>query len=146
MSKRGPRPTPPEVRFFRFVDKGDECWTWTGARQAGGYGRFASSASVLVLAHRWSYEHHVGPIADGLTIDHLCRNTSCVNPDHLEPVTREVNAWRGNPHKDRTHCDAGHELTEANVYIAPSRPTVRLCRECRKAASAARHLSTKVAS
>ena len=75
-------------------------------------------AQGLVLAHRWSYEHHVGPIPEGLTVDHLCRNTSCVNPEHMEVVTREENAYRGSRNKDKTHCDKGHELTAANVYVA----------------------------
>lgn len=136
----GPKPKPAADRFAAKVLKGDDCWTWTGATQAGGYGRFMASSSptVLVLAHRFAYEQAHGPIADGLTIDHLCRNTSCVNPAHLEPVTREENALRASRNAGKTHCDRGHEFTDANTYAAPSRPNVRCCRACRKAERDAR--------
>lgn len=123
---------PAAARFMALVDKSDACWMWLGATQAGGYGRFMDADGKPVLAHRWSYEHHVGPIPDGLTIDHLCRNTSCVRPDHLEPVTRSLNSWRASTNKDKTHCKRGHELTPANVYSPPSRPQVRDCRTCRR--------------
>ncbi len=132
---------PPVVRFMAKVDKTGSCWQWLGAKQAGGYGRFGAGEGRLVLAHRWSYEHHVGPIADGMTIDHLCRNTSCVNPAHMEVVTREVNAYRGNPNSTKTHCKHGHEFTPANTYIQPSRPHVRGCMECRRASNEARKLA-----
>ena len=129
--------TTPAARFWAKVERTESCWGWTGAKQPEGYGRFFAGAGRLVLAHRWSYEHHVGPIAEGMTIDHLCRNTSCVNPAHMEVVTRELNAWRGNPNKDKTHCKRGHALAGENVYVPPKRPTVRACRTCRKAESAA---------
>lgn len=136
MGARGPRPRPADQRFGRFVEKAaDGCWNWTGAIQEPGYGRFSAGPGVRVLAHRWSYEHHVGPIPDGLTIDHLCLNKACVNPDHLEPVTREENALRANRNVGKTHCIRGHEFTEDNIYAPPSRPHVRACRTCRKAAA-----------
>lgn len=141
----GPRPKPAAVRFAAKVDRTDGCWIWTGAKQAGGYGRFmlSSRPTVLVLAHRFAFEQAHGAIADGLTLDHLCRNTSCVNPGHLEPVSREENALRGSRNAGKTHCDAGHEFTVANTYVSPSRPNVRCCRACRKATSAARHATRK---
>lgn len=74
------------------------CWLWTGATSPQGYGRFNAGLredARNVLAHRWSYEHHVGPIPDGLDLDHLCRVRHCVNPEHLEPVTRQENVQRG---------------------------------------------------
>lgn len=137
---RGPAPRPAAERFAAKVDKSGECWQWTGATQAGGYGRFmvSSSPMTLILAHRFAYEQEHGFIAGDLTIDHLCRNTSCVNPAHLEPVTREENALRGSRNAAKTHCDQGHEFTEANTYVAPSRPHVRACRACRKAAQSRR--------
>lgn len=86
----------------------DECWLWRGAIQTRGYGSFGFRGKVE-LAHRSAYELFVGPIPDGLTIDHTCHNDSgcrstgkdclhrrCVNPAHLEPVTVAVNNNRGN--------------------------------------------------
>jgi hypothetical protein len=81
----------------RFVTKievtGDGCWSWTGARSAG-YGSFNPGGQRPVKAYRWSYEYFVGPIPDGLVLDHLCCNPPCVNPDHLEPVTSGENVRR----------------------------------------------------
>lgn len=71
-----------------------ECWTWTGARNPKGYGSVANGRGGSMLAHRKAYEHIVGPIPDGLTIDHLCLNKACVNPAHMEPVTRGENNSR----------------------------------------------------
>lgn len=134
---RGPTPRPPAERFWPKVDKTETCWLWTGARQAGGYGRFGG-AQGLVLAHRWAYTALVGPIPEDMTLDHLCRNPSCVNPDHLEIVTRRVNSQRGSRNAVKTHCDRGHEFTPENTYAPPSRPNIRSCRTCRRAAGAAR--------
>jgi hypothetical protein len=69
------------------------CWLWQGSIGMCGYGRFKHQGK-LVRAHRFSYEHHVGPIPDGLQIDHLCFIRRCVNPDHLEPVTAKENFRR----------------------------------------------------
>ena len=70
------------------------CWLWTASLGTYGYGsvRFGGQSRG---AHRFVYEALVGPVPDGLDLDHLCRNRACVNPDHLEPVTRRVNALRG---------------------------------------------------
>jgi hypothetical protein len=81
------------------------CWLWTGAHDAKGYGfcRYPRDGiNVVQNAHRVVYEIERGPIPNGLDLDHLCRNSACVNPDHLEPVSRSVNVRRGNsPHKSR---------------------------------------------
>lgn len=69
------------------------CWLWMGATQSRGYGHLRV-CDRDTLAHRFSYEHYVGAIPDGLTIDHLCCVSVCVNPAHLEPVTREENIRR----------------------------------------------------
>jgi hypothetical protein len=71
------------------------CWNWTGARTPKGYGQIRLATGQTAYTHRESYETFVGPIPEGLHIDHLCRNRGCFNPAHLEPVTPKVNARRG---------------------------------------------------
>lgn len=137
------RTRPAAERFWSMVEKTEACWLWMGAKQPEGYGRFGAGKGRSPLAHRYAYEQLVGPIPDGLTIDHLCRNTSCVNPAHLEPVSREENAYRGNRNVAKTHCDHGHEFTPANIYVPPKRPQVRECRTCRAESSRRYHQARK---
>ena len=80
-------------RFTKKVEKTGTCWLWRGAISSSGYGMVR--APGVTYAHRWAYEHFVGQIAEGLDIDHHCRVRHCVNPMHLEPVTRSVNVGRG---------------------------------------------------
>ena len=122
-------------RFWQKVEKGEtdyQCWTWTAAKRDG-YGRVGINNRVY-QAHRISYGLVVGPIPDGLHLDHLCRNPSCVNPLHLEPVTQRINTLRGvapTAHNARkTHCKHGHEFTEENTYLSPMG---RHCKTCRLA-------------
>lgn len=131
----------PKERFWakvRIADD-DECWEWTASVCDEGYGRFNANDIELpsTLAHRIAWTWLVGPIPDGLTLDHLCRNTSCVNPNHLEPVTASENSRRAIPwNRGKTHCVHGHEFDEANTYVC--RNGRRACRTCRDRVQAAR--------
>jgi hypothetical protein len=83
-------------RFMKKIDRSGDCWVWTGAsnNRAGGYGIFAIAGRNR-LAHRVSLRHFRGPFPDDADVDHLCRNTRCVNPDHLEAVSHVENMARG---------------------------------------------------
>jgi hypothetical protein len=91
-----------EERFWAKVEKTDGCWLWTGAisgksgtaSAARGYGYFGVTSKKIVRAHRWAYETLVGPIPEGMELDHLCHITTCVNPNHLEAVTHLENVRR----------------------------------------------------
>lgn len=117
-------------RFWSKVRKGRSCWLWL-AGKCRGYGHFAIRSRRGVLAHRVAYELLRGPIPDGLVIDHLCRNSSCVRPDHLEAVEQRENILRGcgvpaiNARK--MECKRGHRLVWPNLGINGSR---RFCRTC----------------
>jgi hypothetical protein len=93
--KPRPLPRPAEERFWPKVQKTDGCWLWTGAKSKG-YGSFRPDNKTNGWAHRFAYELLVGPIPDGLHIDHLCRVPACVNPAHMEIVTLVENVLRGN--------------------------------------------------
>ena len=121
-------------RIFAKVDTSGDCWHWTGGRDAKGYGLYATNEGVTTRAHRTVYETLVGPVPEGMTLDHLCRNTACVNPDHLEVVTGRVNTLRGyNPaatNARKTHCLRGHEFAGDNLIVLAS--GARQCRTCRQ--------------
>lgn len=127
----------PEERFFRYVEvRRNGCWQWTGARTGDkrNYAAFQEGTRKTVRAHRWAYEHWVGPIPKGLVLDHLCRNTLCVNPEHLEPVTSGENVLRGvgftARNKAKRRCKYGHPLVGENIIRRPSRPSHRECHKC----------------
>lgn len=129
---RGVYPRPPLAeRFWAKVEKTDSCWVWTAATYPNGYGEFGIEGRTC-LVHRVAWELLVGPIPDGLDLDHLCRNRLCVNPDHLEPVTRRENLLRGETipafHAAQTHCVHGHEFTPDNTHI--ERNGSRRCLRC----------------
>lgn len=112
------------------------CWLWTGVIQRAGYGTWGDAT-----AHRRVWELLVGPLpawspaADAIELDHLCRVRRCVNPAHLEPVTRWENQRRGLGPLSRTHCPHGHELAGDN--LVRSRLPHRQCRVCHLARQAA---------
>lgn len=101
--RRGVRSTyittrPWEERFWRRVDASAGffgCWLWLGSKDPRGYGVCYRAPGRSTTVHRDAYEHLVGPIPEGLTLDHLCRTRACVNPAHLEPVTLLENVRRG---------------------------------------------------
>lgn len=113
------------------------CWLWTGSAP-NGYGQFGFNGKIS-RAHRVSYTLFKGSIPEGLVLDHLCRQPSCVNPDHLEAVTIRENTLRGlfpqvasalrkKEAVNRTHCKRGHEFTAENIYI--NKRGARRCRVC----------------
>ena len=112
------------------------CWLWTAACSHNGYPRMGVGYHV-VSAHRWYYEQVNGPVPDELDLDHKCRVRCCVNPDHLEPVTRQENLARGD-NVNRTTCVHGHLMTAANTYWRKDRPGYRECLTCRNERNAAR--------
>ena len=86
----------------------------------------------MVYAHRFAYELAYGPIPEGLELDHLCRNASCVRPTHLEAVTHQVNMVRGKSGPgSKTHCPHDHEYTPENTHVSPDGR--RYCRTCQRA-------------
>jgi hypothetical protein len=125
-----------EARFFAKVREADNCWAWTAALDDSGYGLFSDKGTIR--SHIWSYEFFVGPVPDGLELDHLCHDAACllgiecphrrcVNPWHLEPVTDLVNTQRGRA-AAKPCCPAGHRYTPESTYINPR--GARVCRLC----------------
>lgn len=121
-----------ETRFFSKVKKiPGGCWIWMGGKYGNGYGRF-SIKHKYTPSHRWSYEYIYGPISSSLDVHHKCRNIVCVNPSHLEAVTRRVNLLLGNTITARNaqviQCPQGHFYDSENTYIYRG---LRYCRICR---------------
>jgi hypothetical protein len=114
-----------EARLAAHVEVTGFCWQWVGSATTGGYGT-VRVGGASVRAHRWVYEELVGPIPQGLVLDHLCRNPGCVNPDHLEPVTQKENVQRS-LHCTRRWCPAGHDLHDPENTYPGKR---RRCKPC----------------
>lgn len=138
--------TPMKDATFRFWDKVDfvgpvssscpnlgPCWAWLGAKTDRGYGHL-NIEGRNAGPHRFAYEFCIGPIPEGLVLDHLCRNRSCVEPFHIEPVTQQQNILRGTGRSAcaarATHCAKGHPYDEVNTYWR--RSGGRACRICRR--------------
>lgn len=136
---RGRKARPLADRFWEKVDTSAgpaACWLWTGSRnKRNRYGTIILPGNVTVYAHRVAYELTIGPIPEGMEIDHVkargCTNRHCVNPAHLEVVTHAENMRRAR----LTHCQRGHEFTAENTYVTSD--GARLCRTCHRATSKA---------
>jgi len=135
---RGPFRVPMAERLEPRIEVGVEpgdCWPWTGYIMPNGYGKLTVQGRRSNLAHRLAYETFVGPIPAGLDLDHLCRVRHCVNPDHLEPVTRSENLRRsplpnngGAFHRSKTHCPQGHPYDRENTRWYRNERTCKTCR------------------
>ncbi len=118
----------PVARFFAKVDwKESGCILWTATKNDDGYGRFWYGGRVG-MAHKFAYETWRGEIPDGMEIDHICRERSCVNPFHLRVVTHKENMEARRD--SQTHCRNGHEFNELNTIWRKDRPGQRNCRQC----------------
>ncbi len=143
-----PKPRPALERFEAMIDRSGECWQWTGSIRPNGYASFYVD-NKTTSAHRFAYTAFIGPIPEGLVIDHLCRNRSCVKPAHLESVPQRQNVLRGASVTAevvrRNSCVNGHELTEDNVYRWRGRPDQRMCRACHRVRQYARTYGKRAA-
>ena len=128
-----------EERFWKRVNKTDTCWLWTGSKHEYGYGNFHMHLGEYeyrnINAHRFAWELLVGPVPDGMVLDHkVCNNPPCCNPAHLVVTTNWDNISRSGKspsiiNKLKTHCKRGHEFTPENTYIPPGKPC-RMCKIC----------------
>lgn len=125
-------------RFWPKVDKDDDCWYWIGAIDSHGYGSIRDGSHQRG-AHRVAYELLRGAIPEGLQIDHLCENRSCVNPDHLEAVTQAENVRRSAASEPRRACPQGHPYSGDNLLDYPSGRRCRICKAGTRRRSTRRH-------
>lgn len=141
MPVKGSRGSLEERFWVRVSQEEGGCWLWQGRVKANGYGTFSVAHSTPVNAHRWSYERFVGPIPEGMELDHLCRVRSCVNPQHLEVVDHQTNMRRapvnggGRFWASRDHCHRGHAFDVANTRMYKG---ARICRACKREGAHAR--------
>lgn len=138
MAKQSKATTPLGPRIKNSVAIDDNgCWVWQLHIAPNGYGVMSVNGRSM-SAHRVAYKEFNGPLIKSLQIDHLCKNTSCVNPDHLEQVTSKENIHRSNAvykqQMARTRCPKGHEYNDQNTYYSPT-PHGGVSRSCKACAS-----------
>lgn len=133
------------VDKIEFPESPKGCWLWTAAKNGKGYGQ-VKFRGTQTGAHRLAYLHWIGPIPKGLQLDHLCRNPSCVNPNHLEAVTQKTNMLRGESpsalNAQKTHCKRGHALDGPNLRLGSKGR--RMCRTCIGASRRATYAQIKL--
>lgn len=127
-----------EERFWSKVQKTQTCWVWAAFKDKHGYGQFSAGRRsptgkrVMDMAYRVAFQLIKGPVPAGMHLDHLCRNPSCVNPDHLEAVTSRENTLRGTSPPARyakmQTCKRGHQKTPENTYYTGM--GYGYCRQC----------------
>lgn len=127
-----------EARLLaKLDDSSTDCWLWTGRRVKDGYGAISIDGHARPV-HRVAYELWVGPIPEGLEVDHQCDVRNCIRPDHLKPMTHRENGLRSNNlggvNARKTHCVNGHEFTVENTYVSMGKwgHPRRHCRECQR--------------
>lgn len=140
-----------EERLANYEVQDNGCWHWKGPRSKAGYGMIYQRRDGVfkgILAHRFFFEQHGGVLEGRKPLDHVCHNTDktctpeveclhrrCVNPDHLQLVTTQINVLRGNGfaavNAAKTHCKEGHAFTSTNTYVDPQGR--RNCITCRRA-------------
>lgn len=127
--------------FYKILPNG--CWEWVRAKDSCGYGVYFTEYGLFVGAHKYVYELHKGTVPRGLELDHiktLCQLRSCVNPDHLEPVTHLENVRRGSI-ATKTHCKNGHEFTKTTTSITKRG---RICLVCRRNVDKERYANKRI--
>lgn len=133
-----------EVEFWRSVERQTSCWVWKGGQSAGfGICNF-NGKTVSHNAHRAAYRLFIGEPPINTEIDHLCHGQAncqegrkcihrrCVNPAHLEAVTRGTNWSRSNNNSKKTHCPQGHEYSSSNTTFSKGRRHCKTCSRRRK--------------
>lgn len=140
MAQRQPLSPRRAIPILDFKDWGDrfwakvtfsessDCWVWTASKNPAGYPLFYVKGERLMVAHRFLYTQLIEIVPTEIDLDHLCLNKSCVNPQHLEPVTHQENSLRGN---GVGVCKRGHSMVGSNIHYRPSGR--RRCLACTKA-------------